>query len=144
MYSVIVSIVRGDCYRTIANKLSKIPDLNSELVQYVANSVRNECKSMTKRDQSILQKTTPAEMVTLSFKKNAAEIKEQMQTLYTLLDKALKKGRDVALKMPCSLIIWYTCMTMSRIQHIIGQILDTSGATDEVQSLEYLFTYSNS
>lgn len=99
---------------------------------------------MTKRDQSILQKTTPAEMVTLSFKKNTAEIKEQMQTLYTLLDKALKKGRDVTLKMPCALILWYTCMTMSRIQHTIGQILDISGATDEVQSLEYLFTYSNS
>lgn len=80
MYSVIVSTVRGDCFRTIANKLCNIPDLNSELVHYVANSVRNECKSMTKRDQSILQKKTPAEMVTLSFKKTAAENKEQMQT----------------------------------------------------------------
>lgn len=83
-----VSIVRGDCYRAIANKLCKIPDLNSELVQFVANSWRNECKSMTKRDQSILQKTTPADMVTLSFKETTEEIKEQMPTFYTLLDKA--------------------------------------------------------
>lgn len=139
-----VSIVRGDCYRTIANKLCKIPDLNSELVQCVAKSVRNECKSMTKRDQSILQNTTPADMVTLSFKETAAEIKEQMPTLFTLLDKALKKGSDMALTMPCSLILWYNCKTMSRIQHTIGQILDISGATHEVQSLEYLFTDSNS
>lgn len=55
VYSVMMSIVRGNCYRTIANMLCKIPDLNSELVQCVANSVRNECKSMTKRDQSIRQ-----------------------------------------------------------------------------------------
>lgn len=80
LYSVMVSIVRGNCYRTIANMLCKIPDLNSEIVQCVANSVRNECKSMTKRDQSILQKTTPADMVTLSFKETAAEIKKQMPT----------------------------------------------------------------
>lgn len=43
---------------------------------------------MTKRDQSILQKTTPADMVTLSFKETTEEIKEQMPTFYTLLDKA--------------------------------------------------------
>lgn len=139
-----VSIVRGDCYRTIANKLCKIPDLNSELVQCVAKSVRNECKSVTKRDQSIIQKTTPADMVTLSFKETAAEIKEQIPTLYTLLDKALKKGSDMDLTMPCSLSLWYNCKTMSRIQHTIGQILDISGSTDEVQSLKYLFTDSNS
>lgn len=134
-----VSIVRGDCYRTLAHKLCKIPDLNSELGQGVANSVRNECKSITKRDQSILQKTTPADMVTLSFKETATEIKEQMQTLYTLLDKTLKKGSDVALTLPGSLILWYNCKTMSRVQHTIGQILDISGATDEVPSSDYLF-----
>lgn len=90
MYSVMVSIVRGDCYRTIANKLCKVPDLNSQLVQCVAKYVRNECKSMTTRDQSILQKTTPADIVTLSFKETAAEIKEQMSTLNTPLDKERK------------------------------------------------------
>lgn len=134
-----VGIVRGDCDKNIAKKLCKIQDFNSELVQSVANSVGNECKSMTKRDQSILQKTIPADMVTLSFKETATEIKEQMPTLYTLLDKALKEGSDVALTMPCSLILWYNCKTMSRIQHTVGQILDISGATDEVQSLVYLF-----
>lgn len=140
MYSVMVSIVRGDCYRTIANKLCKVPDLNSQLVQCVAKYVRNECKSMTTRDQSILQKTTPADIVTLSFKETAAEIKEQMSTLNTLLDKE-RKWCD---PYHALLINWYNCKTMSRIKHTIGQILGIRCATDEVQSLEYLFTDSNS
>lgn len=97
----------------------------------------NECKIMTKRDQSILQKTTPADMVTLSFKETAAEIKEQMPTLYTLLEKALKKGSDVALTMSCSLTLWYDCMTMSRMQHAMEHIIDISGATDEDHSFRF-------
>jgi hypothetical protein len=133
LYSVMVSFVRGDGVKTIVNKLYRIPVFSKDMVQCVAKSVKHECKNMAKsKCRSVLQMKTPTHLVKTSFEETANEIKQRMPTFFIILDNALSKSSNMTITMPCSLVLWYNCRTVSRIQHTIGQILDISGATDEV------------
>ena len=78
MKSAFLSIIRGDSFKTVANKLYKAPQLRKELLQCVARSAKMESKVMCKSvNPSILRKTSPADLQKLSLEEISKDIREK-------------------------------------------------------------------
>lgn len=103
----------------------------------------NMCKA---KDPSIFRNTEVDHLTSLNFPKIAFELQLKAPTLTNILKSCIKRtDNEVALCVLSSLTLRYRNNKISRLHHVVGQILDRGGATDEVtlflNNMSVMFVY---
>lgn len=99
----------------------------------------NMCKV---KDPSVLRNTEVNHLTSLNFQKIAFELQLKAPTLTHILKSCVKRtDNEVALCVLSSLILRYRNDKISRLHHVVGQILDRGGATDETLDNKALVTF---
>lgn len=146
LHAVLVGIVRGQQPSVIAKKLFDVPQMQECIVKHILKLINTECMNMCKvKDPSILRNTEVDHLTTLNFPKISFELQLKAPTWTHILKSCVKRTDDeVALCVLSSLILQYRNDKISRL-HVVGQILDRGGATDEVtlflNSMSIFFVY---
>lgn len=137
LHAVLVGIVRGQQPSVIAKKLFDVPQMQEYIVKHILKLLNTECLNMCKvKDPSILRNTEVDYLTSLNFQKIAFELQLKAPTLTHILKSCVKRtDNEVALCVLSSLILRYRNDKISRLHHVIGQILDRGGATDETIKL---------
>ena len=141
LYAVLVGIVIGQQPSVIANGFYNVPQMQEHIVNDILKLINAECINMCKvKDPSILRNTGADHLTSLNFRRISFELHLKAPTLTQFLNCCIKKAdNEVALRILSSLILRYRNDKISQLHHVIGQILDRGGATDEVSYMRWFF-----
>ncbi|XP_061170768.1 uncharacterized protein LOC133180239 [Saccostrea echinata] len=130
---VIKAISRGQPKRRIA-KFAYNSSLKEELAKFVIHDIEKDITELTsKKSNCCLRSTECDNLSSFKFEKLLFEVQLYAPLLYKTLSHTLKDSVGVAVT--TAIIARNRNMHMSALHHIIAQILDHSGATDECISL---------
>lgn len=131
----------------IAKKLFDVPQMQKYIVKHILKLINTVCMNMCKaKDPPIFRNTEVDHLTSLNFPKIAFELQLKAPTLTNILKSCIKwTDNEVALCVLSSLILRYRNNKISRLHHVVGQILDRGGATDEVtlflNNMSVMFVY---
>lgn len=118
--SVLKSILRGDKAKKDIHLL-----INAEAVK--------ESKAICKlSDASILRNSTGKDLCEMDMLPFIHELKTKCPVLHGLLESVMGKSTSLRLSVAAAVVLFNRNNHLSAIHHVIGQILDQGGATDEV------------
>ncbi|XP_062605477.1 uncharacterized protein LOC134267273 isoform X2 [Saccostrea cucullata] len=130
---VIKAISRGQPKRHIA-KFAYNSSLKEELAKFVIHDIEKDITKLTsKKSNCCLRSTECDNLSSFKFEKLLFEVQLHAPLLYKTLSHTLKDSVGVAVT--TAIIAKNRNMHMCALHHIIAQILDHSGATDECISL---------
>lgn len=134
LHAVLEGIVKGQQPSVIAKELFDVPQMQECIVKHILKLINTKCMNMCKvKDPSIYRNTEVDHLTTLNFPKIAFELQLKELTLTHILKICVKRtDNEVALCFLSSLILRYRNDKISRLHHVVGQILDRGGATDGV------------
>jgi hypothetical protein len=102
------------------------------------NKMSNEMKSICKNANSNLQCKDYSALQCIKWSEIANELKQYAPTVwmtFNILVNAEKKvkNHECVLSFIMAILLFHRNQRMSRIQHMLGLVLDNSGTTDEVK-----------
>ncbi len=106
-------------------------------------NVSAEIKNLCRRSRCSLERKDNASLQNIDWSELASELKEKAPTLWLFLltvvgaNKKTNSSHDCALSFLAACLLFYRNQRLSRAQYIIGLILDSSGATDEVGKADW-------
>lgn len=133
-----MAIVRGNKAKDIARKVWKIEACKEHLVENLVHITNKECKDLCSTVKPSLFRETDANSISTSkFEDLKNELELRAPVLSKILRAAMRTTDDTCIPLTtvAAVILKWRNMHMSRIHHMVGQILDHGGATDEVYSL---------
>lgn len=134
--SVVKSIVRGDKGPSISRKLYSIESLRLGLQRCVLKELEDQCKTLCQvKNKSVLRNISPKNLESLSFKSIIDDCQLYAPLLLETLACVMNRPNENKLAVAVALLLRNRNTHMSAIHHVIGQILDHGGATDEVIKL---------
>lgn len=141
LYAVLVGIVRGQQPSVLAKRFCNVPQMQEHIVNNILKHINAECINMCKvKDPSILRNTGADHLTSLNFRRISFELHLKAPTLTQFLKCCIKRAdNELALCVLSSLILRYRNDKISQLHHVIGQILDRGGATDEVSYMRWFF-----
>lgn len=135
LYGVVVGLVRGNKPEVILNKLLKLKDFKEKAVKSVTKYVKEECKLLCgKKDASVLRGNSPDCLASVDFQRINAELRQRAPVFSKLLADIMNTTEPVALVSSAAILLHHRNQNMSLIHHVVGQLLEHGGATDEVMS----------
>ena len=94
--------------------------------------IQKECNSLcSKKYPSVLRDTSNENMSTFSIEKMNSEIQQKAPLLHSVLQHSVKNSK-LGTVMTASVALKFRNNQLSALHHIVAQILDKGGATDEV------------
>lgn len=134
--SVVKSIVRGDKGPSISRKLYSIESLKPGLQRCVLKELEDQCKTLCQvKNKSVLRNISPKNLESLSFKSIINDCQLYAPLLLETLACVMNRPTENKLAVAVALLLRNRNTHMSAVHHVIGQILDHGGATDEVFKL---------
>lgn len=92
-----------------------------------------ESKAICKlSDASILRNSTGKDLCEMDMLPFIHELKTKCPVLHGLLESVMGKSTSLRLSVAAAVVLFNRNNHLSAIHHVIGQILDQGGATDEV------------
>lgn len=135
-----VGIVRGKKTEVILNKLMNIKNVREKAAKVLSKCVKEECKlHCGKNNPLILRGNTTEDIHSTDFLKIANEVKEKAPVFSQKLKDTTNTTKPVALVSSAAVILHHRNHNMSLIRHVVGQLLDYGGATDDVCAFIQLF-----
>lgn len=131
--SVLKSILRGDKSKTLAKKIVGIEALRKDIHLLINAEAVKESKAICKlSDASILRNSTGKDLCEMDMLPFIHELKTTCPVLHGLLESVMGKSTSLRLSVAAAVVLFNRNNHLSAIHHVIGQILDQGGATDEV------------
>lgn len=136
---MMVGIVRGKTPEVILNKLMNVKNFREKAVKVLSKCVKEECKLLcSKNNPLILRGSTTEDIHSTDFLKIANELKEKAPVFSQMLKDTMNTTKPVGLVSSAAVILHHRNHSMSLIRHVVGQLLDYGGATDETQTIDLL------
>lgn len=130
--SVLKSILRGDKSKTLAKKIVGIEALRKDIHLLINAEAVKESKTICKlSDASILRNSTGKDLCEMDMLPFIHEFKTKCPVLHGLLESVMGKSTSLRLSVAAAVVLFNRNNHLSAIHHVIGQILDQGGATDE-------------
>lgn len=131
LQTIVKNIAQGQPVKKIADVAYRT-QLKEPLLNSVIKDVINELKllSSTKR-LSCLRKTSSDDLAAFCFNNLIIELQLNVPVLYKIL-KSLFEKNPTAIAVTAAIIMKEKNMHMSAFHHVVAQILDNGGTTDEV------------
>lgn len=131
--SLLKSLVRGDKSKALATKILKIPSVRQSLLELVMKEVNVECKNLCGiKRKSMLRSVSGNDLSEFSYGAFLKELHTDAPLLCNFLETVIRKQDQITFAVAAAVLLKNRNIHMSAIHHIIGQILDYGGATDEV------------
>lgn len=131
--SVLKSILRGDKSKTLAKKIVGIEALRKDIHLLINGQAAKESKTISKlSDASFLRNSTGKDLCEMDMLPFIHELKTKCPVLHGLLESVMGKSTSLRLSVAAAVLLFNRNNHLSAIHHVIGQILDQGGATDEV------------
>ncbi|XP_062612846.1 uncharacterized protein LOC134274586 isoform X1 [Saccostrea cucullata] len=129
---VLKSILRGDKSKTLAKKIVAIESLRNDIHILINDRAVKELKTMCKlNNPSFLRNTTGRALCGMDLLPFIKELQEKCPVLNNFLESVMGNCTTLRLSVAASVILFNRNNHMSAVHHVIGQILDQGGATDE-------------
>ena len=125
---VVKSLARGNSMTSISKKLMK-SKLSSSIQKSILKLIENSCKLIGKN--SVLLDCSSAHLENFKFQALNIQVQTCAPFLYDVIN-CLSKQNETVNAVIISLVLRARNIQMSRLHHIITQVLDPGGATDEV------------
>lgn len=117
--------------------------LKESVNKSIFTEVKKECSLLcSRKDASILRNISSDNLATFSIDNLNAEIQNKAPLLHGILHHAVK-GSNIGTVVATAVALKFRNNQMSAFHHILAQILDRGGATDEVYFHVYMFTVSH-
>lgn len=130
------SIVRGDKGPSVSRKLYSIDSLKPGLQSCVLKELEDQCKSLCQvKNNSVLRNISPKNLESFSFSSIINDCQLYAPLLLKILTCVMNQPNENKLAVIVALLLRNRNIHMSAIHHVISQILDHGGATDEVIKL---------
>jgi hypothetical protein len=125
--------VRGEQIKGIARKLYTVDSLRSVLQKCVLKELENQCKKLCQvKSKSVLRNISPKNLESFSFKTIIDELRMYAPLLLDTLSSVMDHSEQNKLAVAAAILLKNRNIHMSAVHHLVGQILDHGGATDEV------------
>lgn len=135
-----VGIVRGKKPEVILNKLMNVKNVREKAAKVLSKCVKEECKLLCgKNNPLILRGSTTEDIHSTDFSKIANELKNKAPVFSQILKNTMNTTKPVALVSSAAVILHHRNHNISLIRHVLGQLLDYRGTTDEVCAFIQLF-----
>ncbi|XP_062577634.1 uncharacterized protein LOC134239465 [Saccostrea cucullata] len=132
LYGVVVGLVRGNKPEVILNKLLKSKGFKEKAFKTIKKYVKEECRLLCgKKDASVLRGNSPDCLASVDFQKIATELRKRAPGFSQLLSDIMNTTEPVALVSSAAILLHHRNQNMSLIHHVVGQLLEHGGATDE-------------
>lgn len=131
--SVVKSILRGENSKVLAKKIFAIDSIKKDLCLLVSKLAATETKDICRPSRrSVLRQVSGKELCSFDVKDFIEELKSKCSVLHGLLGSIMGESTLLRQAVAAGVIIFARNNHMSRIHHVVGQVLDQGGATDEV------------
>lgn len=128
---IVKSLAKGNSLAKISKKL-----MNSNLRDFIQNetlkALQSNCKAIGKN--SLMLECSSHHLQNFKFQSLNVQVQTCAPFLYKIID-CLTKHNEILNVVIISLLLRARNIQMSRLHHIITQVLDHGGATDEVNFL---------
>lgn len=125
--------MRGDQAKGLARKLYSIDSLKCGLQKCVLKELDDECKKLCQvKSKSVLRNTSPKNLESFSFKRIIEELQMYAPLLLETLTSVKNRTNQNRHAVAAAIILKNRNIHMSAFHHVVSQILDHGGATDEV------------
>ncbi len=137
---VVVDIAHNRSASTIA-KAFLASSLRDAIVTEVLKNLENECKTLCRKQQSCLQHHGYTDVIDIAWHEILSEWQLLAPLFMQILLTVLKANTKQPDKVEClagfigSSLLFGRCQRMSRVQYMIGVMLDNSGVTNEVSTV---------
>ncbi|XP_062572276.1 uncharacterized protein LOC134234243 [Saccostrea cucullata] len=136
LYGVVVGLVRGNKPEVILNKLLKSKGFKEKAFKTITKYVKEECRLLCgKKDASVLRGNSPDCLASVDFQEIATELRKRAPGFSQLLSDIMNTTEPVALVSSAAILLHHRNRNMSLIHHVVGQLLEHGGATDETKDL---------
>lgn len=137
---MMVGIVKGKKPEVILNKLMSVKNVREKVAKVLSKCVKEECKLLCSKNNSlILRGSTTEDIHSTDFLKIANELKETAPVCSQMLKDTMNTTKPVGLVSSAAVILHHRNHNMSLFRHVVGQLLDYGGATNEVCAFIELF-----
>jgi hypothetical protein len=131
--------VRGNKPSVILNKLFKLKDFRENAYKCITKYIKEECRLLcSKKDPSLLRGNSPDCLASVDLKKIGTELQQRAPGFYQLLTGIIDTIDYAAVVSSAAVLLHHKNQNMSLIHHMVGQLLEHGGATDEVYTIHYV------
>ena len=127
---VMKSLIRGSHSSAVAKTIMMVPSLQTELVQCLVKILDKECNALCSQKRQTSFRS--GELENLNLREIIQDLELRAPTLLSVLKGTTKTDQAAPVAVCSALLLKNRNKQIARIPHVIAQILDHGGATDEV------------
>jgi hypothetical protein len=131
------SLVRGATSSAIAKNIFSIPKFRNELLRCFLTHIEKECTALCSTN-----KPSPfraGELQEINFTEMEMYMENTSPTILSIIKTIISKPASVSAPVCAAILLKNRNKHMSRVPHVIAQVLDHAGATDEVVMIFFFF-----
>ena len=129
MKSMLKSVIRGAKAAVIAKKMFNIPSLKKEITKNFISELSKEVFILSKRKPASLFREGSLK---IKSEKLYKDLQEKAPVLLEVLDSAGGKKSKMSTVLVAAMLLKNRNRQMARIPHLMAQVLDNAGTSDEV------------
>lgn len=128
---IIKSISRGDNVARISKKIYQVSSLREGVQKLVLNDISSECcKLSSDKGSCILRDSKSQQLASFSLEKWNLQLQTETPLLYKTILSLCKK--EIGTAITAAIALRFRNKKMTALHHIVSQVLDNGGATEEV------------